>query len=329
MTNHSLSQSEAIDTLPEFYGRCLGILKSWKASQMPFTNAAAHLNELKAEAIADNNLANQGYVENLLGVMQGYRGKFDISIQHFQTARVLFEQAGDRDRVMNCDLNIGESFRRKGDANRARGIFRVLFQLAKEANNVRIQALCLTNEAQLLLDGKHLEEARAMFQEAFALANSAPEIRQSMLGMLCEIHRSCVTIYLHESQPLLALEEAKNALQVAKESGEVMSLGQAHLAMGEVLMTFAKAPAELGELSANPDDYFNAAAKYFRDMKAEAELARTLATHAQSLAKRKQRSSAVQKFQKAILIFTRLGMTEEAAKAAAAQLRILTKPPDW
>jgi hypothetical protein len=61
----------------------------------------------------------------------------------------------------------------------------------------------------------------------------------------------------------------------------------------------------------------------FKQVKAEAEVGKTLFAQGKSFAKRNRRNSAGRLFQQAIVIFTKLGMNDDAAKAAEEQLRVI------
>ena len=56
---------------------------------------------------------------------------------------------------------------------------------------------------------------------------------------------------------------------------------------------------------------------------AEGELAKTMYEHGRSLMRRDKKMPAARKLQQAMVIFTRLGMVDDAAKAAEAQLMVL------
>jgi hypothetical protein len=56
---------------------------------------------------------------------------------------------------------------------------------------------------------------------------------------------------------------------------------------------------------------------------AQAEVGRTIYSHALSLAKRGRRRHAAQLFREAMVTFTQLSMTADAADAADAQLQVM------
>jgi hypothetical protein len=71
---------------------------------------------------------------------------------------------------------------------------------------------------------------------------------------------------------------------------------------------------------ADPDEYFRLAIDVFREMNMEAERARTVFAHARSLAHRGRKTMAVRMLQQVMVMFTDLGMVDDAAKAAQAQI---------
>jgi tetratricopeptide (TPR) repeat protein len=306
---------------PEFESRCMTIVNEWQAGNLPFTDASDQLGTLKDEAEKANHLPNEARAEFLLGYLQHYRGSLDASIHHYERARLLFERAGNRARMARCDINLGESYRHKGDFNHARRLFRQAHDIAVELNLLDTKTFAMANEAQILLRMGQYQAARDLLQEAYQLSQQWPPDSRTLPVLLCEIHHGLAVIQLNDGQPQAAWSHATRALEIAQSHQNPLHMGYANRTAGEVL-TMLEAPPGDG-FSADPDLYFQAANQAFRGIAAEGEVARTLYVHGKSLARRGRRVTSARKLQQAMDIFTRLGMIDDAARAAEAQLEVL------
>lgn len=310
------------ESVPDFNEQCALILRQWQAGELPFLQAAARLDALGQQALRERNIANQARVEFSWGYVQGYRSNLSESIKHFEKARQLYEIAQDERRVSSCDLNLGESYRRKGDFIKARDLFRAAYERSVQLGELRSQTIARANEGQMLLSMGQTNGARVALQEALQLSEQwEPQHRQSLVGLLCEVYHALAVIYLNENNLEAAWDEAKQAVNAAQEFNQPLEIGYANRTMGEVLTVYQDPPLG-GEFSTNPDDYFKASIEAFRSLDAEGEVARTLHVFARSLAKRGKRVPAARQLQQATLIFAKLGMVDDAAKAAESQAEI-------
>mgnify|MGYP002336218120 CR=1 FL=1 len=308
------------DPTPEFQLRCVNVMRAWEGGTLNFTGAAEQLSALKSEALARQHAANQAYAELLRGTLQMNRVSYDQSIRHFRDARELFEQVGNRECILICDMYMGESYRCKGELDRARGVFRRAYATAKELKNRRSQLICRAQEGRVLFEMGQYQEAIPPLQEAIQLSYTPTLLPDHTSTEICAAYSDLALIYLEQGDPKAALENARAAMYVAEEGKTLFSLGMANRTLG-IVLSVVKAPST-GRLI-NPDDYFEAAAKYFRQLRAESELAHTAFAHGESLAKRRQKIEAATKFQEALEAYTRLNMSNEAAKANDAYARMI------
>jgi tetratricopeptide (TPR) repeat protein len=313
------------DIAPEFRERYNTTFDQWQSGVIPFNKAVAEIEVLRKEAILSGNLANQGGAELVMGIMQGYRANLNASIQHFERARDLFSKTNNCERVATCTLNIGESYRLKGNFTQARRFFHAAYEVAKDLNDVKMQVTALTNEGQMLMSMDRYEQARASLEEAQRLSakpwDDTPRLETNRKDNLCEIHHALAVIHLALGQPETAWQHAQFSLVLAEQLNQAYRLGFANRAIAEVLTTLGNVPGE--DFSSDPDEYYMASAAAFREVKAEGELAKTLYAHGRSLGKRGRKMPSARKLQQAMVIFTRLGMVNDAAKAAEAQLEVL------
>jgi hypothetical protein len=165
------------------------------------------------------------------------------------------------------------------------------------------------------------QAARDLLDEAYQLSQEWPPDARTLPVLLCEIHHGLAVIQLNDGQPQAAWSHATRALEIAQTHQNPLHIGYANRTAGEVL-TMLEAPPGDG-FSDDPDLYFQAANQAFRGIAAEGEVARTLYAHGKSLARRGRRITSARKLQQAMDIFTRLGMIDDAARAAEAQLEVL------
>lgn len=306
---------------PEFNARGVTILQQWQAGQLPFQSAIATLTALAQEAAASGHLANQGRAEHFLGYMQHYRGNLNTSIIHYDRSRSLFQRLGNRDRVAMIDMNQGENYRNKGEFARARRLYRSAYEAATSLKNLRVQTISIVNEGLTLISMKDYPAARAALDEGYRLSEQwTPEL-PGIGGLRCEIYHGLATLELLADNAAAAWTHARQALVEAQQAQQVVSVGYAYRILGEVMTELGDSPEP--DMPANPDEYYRSALDAFREVNAEGEIGRTIYCQAKSQARRGKRRAAAQMFREAMVIFTRLGMTDDAAKAAEAQLRVI------
>jgi tetratricopeptide (TPR) repeat protein len=317
--------SQGVNTHPEptpdFNERTKALLKQWNSGEVSFESALEQARALQQEAALSRHLANQGRAEHILGYLQNHRGNLTTSILHYERARSLFVQVKNKQRIATIDLNQGENYRAKGDFIRAQQLYHAAYQAATELNYVLLQTTALTNEGQMSLTLNKHDEALKSLLEAQRLAPLLDTNDSNTPALISEIHHALALVYTALKRYEDAWREARAAVRMANEANLRLQIGLANRAAGEVLAAWDTPTA--GDYSTDPDDYFQAATDIFRDMNAEGELARTIFSHSKSLAKRGKRMTAARKLQQAMIIFTRLGMTNDAAQVAKAQLVIL------
>ncbi|GIL14352.1 MAG: hypothetical protein BroJett038_30720 [Chloroflexota bacterium] len=318
-----MSKAPALETepTPEFNARCLAIIQEWQRGDLPFAEASQRLIALGREATTSGHAVNQGRVEQLLGYMKGYRGDLNAAIHHYERARALYNLAGNQRRVAICDLNMGEAFRHKGDFKRAHLLFEKAYQAFKTVGDRGSEAMAIGNKGQMHLSMGQLDIARADLEESCRIARQLSDSDLDRNGQLCEVHQALALLHLKSGDTAAAWREARLAYQIASETQQPLQQGFANRAVAEVLNAAGEAP-ENG-FSPDPDTYYQASSEAFAEINAEGEIARTMFCQALSMARRGRRMTAARKLQLAMGIFTRLGMVDDAAKAAEAQLEVL------
>lgn len=306
---------------PEFNERCITVIRSWEAGQLPFTDAVEQINHLLQQAMESEHLANQARAQHMMGYIQHYRGNLTSSIRHYEESYRLYQRVENFNRMATIELNQGENYRFKGDFNRALTLYRKAYQAAVDVDNVVIQTMAIANEGLTLISLNQYERALAALEEGRELVRAWTETGDKRDSTLCEIYQGLAKVHLLQNKPEYAWEVAVLALQTAHKTDQPLAYGFANRILGDVVTRLDGAPEE--GFSADPDTYYRTALTAFRDLNAEAELARTMFAQAKSLAMRGRRTSAARKLQQVMIIFTRLEMLDDAARAAEAQLAVI------
>lgn len=308
---------------PEFEAHCRAVYRGWQSGEISLRAAVEQLSALAQRAQDDGCPANQGRVEHLLGNIQHHRGNLNTSIMHFERAQLFFKQVGNRQRVAMMDLNLGEAYRYKGDFTRARQLYRRAYQAAAALDLLDVMTIAIANEGLLLAHMNRHEAARAALEEGYRLAQQWTDSVQNVQALLSEIHAGLARVYLHRDEPLTAWQHAISAFQTAHNGGEPAHQGMARCAIADVLTALGAVPeADRDTFDPDPDTHYQDAMNIFREVRAEAELAHALYAHGRSLAHRGRSLRAARQFQQAMILYTRLDMVADAARAAAAQLDV-------
>ncbi len=305
---------------PEFNERCLAVIQQWSSGALPYAEASQALIELGREAARDDLPVDQGRVEQLLGYMLGYRGRLNDAIYHYERARAHYARVNNQRRMAICDLNMGEAFRYKGDFKRARRLFERAYETFSRTADLESQAMAIGNKGQMLLSLGQIEAARADLLEGRRLALQIPPDSLDRSGLLCEIHHALTALYLQTGDLDSAKQEALAAYQIAQAAPQPLERGFANRAIAEILTAGVTLSSGF---AADPDHYYRVANEAFQEIHAEGEMARTMFLQARSLARRGRRMTAARKLQLAMVIFSRLGMVDDAARAAEAQLEMI------
>jgi tetratricopeptide (TPR) repeat protein len=320
-SSHLSSDSEPT---PEFNEKCLRVIRHWEKGELPVADVNQALKSLADEAAASGHTANQGRAEHLRAYMQAHQGNYNTSIRHYKKCRLLFSRVNNQAYIAKIDLNMGENYRYKGEFKRARRLYRSAYETAAQHEDVVIQTYAIINEGLTLISLNDYSLARQALQEGLTLTEQWDEENyQRLPGILTEAYHGLATIELAQQEPEKAWEHALQSLEHAQRTENKMNTGFAYRILGDV-MTELETPAELtDDMPQNPDEAYRAALQEFKDIGASGEVGRTIFSHARSFAKRGRRSHAARLFKDAMVVFTRHGMTDDAAKAAEAQLRVL------
>ena len=288
---------------------------------MPVRDTIAALWKAKQEAQITRFLANVGYAEHMLGYIEHLRGNLESSIEHYTQAHALFNRVSNQKFAAHMSLNLAENYRYKGDYDRVLEIYQEVYEIMESLDEVRLQTFAILNQAMTLLDLGEFSNAHRALVRTVALMERWPDDLDQKDDVWCEINYGLALVHLEQDNPHRAWECAQVALEMAQKEMQPWALGYAYRVIGILVSRLGTVPDE--SLSTDPDDHFKKSMLSFRVINAEAEYARTMFIQARSLGRRSERMEAVRKFQQAMLIFNRLGMIDDAARAAEAQLELI------
>lgn len=302
------------------------ILNRWQTGELSAEQAQADLITVLKQAQAQTDPELQAHTETSLGILNGYQANYSASIIHFEAARQLHEQNNNQRGVASADLNLGETYRLLGNFTRARLYFHQAYETAKTIDNIATQAMALGNEGQMWISLRSTRKALTTLEQSLHLSQTPwenPETahqRIVRLDHICELLVALVTVAISLKDPERAWQYAQEAYTLAEQLQRPLRLGFANRAVADAITVLDNTPGH--DFSNNPDVYYDEALNAFRRISAESEIGKTLLAQGHSLAKRGKQRAAGPLFQQAMVIFTRLGMTDDAAKAAEAQLGI-------
>jgi tetratricopeptide (TPR) repeat protein len=306
---------------PKFVEKCRNALDRWEEGAMSIRETILILNQCSQEAMITHHLANQGYVEHILGYIEHTRGNLESSIQHYKQARALFVHINNQRFRARMELNLGENYRFQGDFDQALELYQNVYMITEQVGDLRIQTFSVVNKGTALFELGENNNAYQAFEEGLALIEQWQQHFEQKNKILGETHYGMALIHMRRDDPDAAWEHLHKCLQAAEARNQPWTRGYAHRLAGILVSEIDPLPDST--LSPNPDDHFQQAMDAFKEINAEAELARTIYAQARSLGQREERLQAARKFQQAMLIFNRLGMINDAALAAEAQLNLI------
>lgn len=313
--------SPDIEPTPEFNAQCMDLIVGWQQGQIAANDALQELKILARAASNDGHTANEARAEQLSAYLQHYIGNLNISIAHYDKARRLFDRVGNRRRVVIIDIGQGENYRYRGEFKRARRLYHSAYEAASQIGDTTLQSIAITNEGLTLLSMKEYKHARKALEEGLYISDHITEDDGNYDALRTEIFFGLAEVALAEGNPADAWEKAHYSLEHSNISENKHSKGLAYRVLGDALTALGEIPEDSS--FQKPDDYYRAALETFKGVDAQAEIGRTIYSHAMSLARRGRRRHAAQLFREAMVTFTQLGMTADAANAADAQLQVM------
>jgi tetratricopeptide (TPR) repeat protein len=302
-----------MEPTPEFEQQCSTIRQSWRKGEITYEKALSEMIALSEQAKASDEQANHARALSYLGTIYGYRGKYNQSIEVLQQSRKIFLDLNNMYHVAVADINLGECYRHTGQYHLAQRLFHQAYEVADSLSHDLMRLVSIVNEGLMLIEMKQMDSASRSFVRGLEISRSMEEQGSPVrIASTCEIHYGLAVISLDAGQLDKAWEYAQLAMTEAAQAEQPLLVGFANRIAGMVLAAFDTPPED-------PNPHLDEAYRAFRKVEAEGELARTMYEHGKYLIATGQRIKAGRRLQQAMVIFAKLGMMAEAAKASEAQ----------
>ncbi|HEX2621327.1 MAG TPA: tetratricopeptide repeat protein, partial [Phototrophicaceae bacterium] len=169
-----MSEKEALPGPPPVQEANPGIVQRgreifhlWETGEVSYQEALNQYGELRQKITGP---ADEAQIELELGIMQGYRGNYDASIEHFERSRELAIKISNRNLIARSALNIGETYRLKGNFTRARQYFQASYEAALAIGQKMLQIISRCNEAQMLISMGRYDQAETILLEFYKVS---------------------------------------------------------------------------------------------------------------------------------------------------------------
>ena len=258
----------------------------------------------------------------LYGVAHLQLGHFDEANRNFEQGLPLCEEFGDRRNAAAMWNNLGETARIRGDCLAAVGLYEKALAIARQTGNRGCECIYLNNLSGARLGLKQFAQAETDLREVLAITG------ERKAHILSETYYFLSEALLGQGRVEESIANAHQALDLSLKSGASLDLGGAYRALG-VALAAAEGLGKKSEEGRSPAECFHNAARVFEVMASEGEIARTLLawaecearsaesaaeTGAEKLKRDAESADHVQKAQRALEIFSRLGMSSEAKR---------------
>lgn len=162
-----------------------------------------------AEALDDQSQMAQSY--NLLGAVYYALGDYDKCSECFEGALTIFQERGEHGPAVSLVNNLGFLAEARGDYEKAHGRYLEALEIAREIGFRDAEMLYLSNLGGVRVKMKQYEAAENDLQEVIDMAAVTP------FGQLSETYRFLAAAYVGMKRSDLALDAAREAMQLGRE----------------------------------------------------------------------------------------------------------------
>lgn len=248
-----------------------------------------------------------------IGNIEKDRGLFDEAEACYREAMQLRRQVGDRYGYIISQNNLGALSFERGELQLARDAWEDALAEAEQIGALPLQMILLNNIGETALQMGKVADARQRIERAMSLAREMEDQRAT-----AEILRNLALVEMREGNSTAARALAEECLELARRGQMREMVGRSLLALGEICATTLFDESG-GDNRAQALEYFRAAVKVFREMRNEAELAKSQKRLGEYLIEQGQTADGRSALSEAAEIFERLGM-----RVAAEVRRTLT-----
>jgi predicted ATPase/class 3 adenylate cyclase len=282
------------------------LLKGWAFYRLSDADAVLALGET-ARKLCDELGNRSGLATSLklLGVGHLQLGHFLEADRFFEQGLAIYEELGDRRNSAAMLSNLGESARSREDYLRAEQLYERALAAVRQIGHRESEAIYLSNLSAARLGLRKYEQVEKDLHEALALVDGSNFCAHS------ETHAFLSAAYLGQGKLKEALDAARRALGLARESENDLDLGIAWRTLGQVLAMWDNqrlgAPTAETSTPSEPDACFHQSHQIFKKINAESEAARTLRIWAEFDFQNGRAQEGNKKLDEAQTTFRRLG----------------------
>jgi predicted ATPase/class 3 adenylate cyclase len=241
----------------------------------------------------------------LHGVAHLQLGHYLEADRYFKQSLALCLEQDDRRNLAAMWSNLGESARLRGDYQAATELYQKALTIARQTDNRESEIIYLNNLGGARLGLREFEQSEADLRQVIALASWKSFALSETYNFLSE---AC----LGQGKLPEALDAARHALELAKQSEIYLDQGGAWRALGQAASRLFRSSGGSGASIDDPDACFSESLRVFNGMNAEGEQARTLRAWAEFELHQGRTEAGRKKLEQARGIFLRLGMVSEA-----------------
>ena len=286
------------------------LLKGWAFYRLSDAAAVLALGDQTHELCLEfGNRHGLATSYKLHGVAHLQLGHFAEADRYFEQGLLLYRELGDRRNTAAMWSNLGESARFRGNYAAAEDLYQKALTAVRRIGHRESEAIYLTNLSAARLGLKKFSQAESELREVLALTDG------NNFCALAETFSALGEACIGQGKIDEALDAARRALSLARESENDLDIGTAWRTLGQALS--AARGSVNGETSTDPDSCFRQSLEVFEKIKAEVEQARTQRAWAEHDFRLGRRHEAHHRLEKALTIFHKLGALGETAGTEA------------
>ncbi len=145
-----------------------------------------------------------------LGILYGYQGKINLSMEHFNIALAVFNKLGNAERIASCYLNMGSSYNYVGDFDNLRKYSALALEKAYALDDNDLKSRALINLGVSFQAVKDFGNARSYLNQALELTHVMKH-EQLKGHCLCILATCCIK----ESKQVKNAKIARNLVKTA------------------------------------------------------------------------------------------------------------------
>ncbi len=193
-----------------------------------FGPAEDTLRQVLAEIDSGEPSFLEAEISRQLGEVQLHQARFEQARSSFDHARRLFDVHGDEVRALRAAIGHANSFRYQGQNAEADQRFRSLLERARRLGATEHEARCRLALGRSTYANGALREAREHVEAVFELVAEPSEVYGEALI-------DCGLVELFREGPTAAVETLREAVEHARERGDLLSRARARLSLGMAL----------------------------------------------------------------------------------------------